>query len=221
MLVHSGPTYCTDVLYSNYNQFWTSSGFAIFDIDHRGSTGYGRRFRDKLLKSWGEIEISDIKDAITYLQLKNVISDQVAITGNSAGGYTVQRALTSLPDLFKVGASHYGVGNLETLAKLTHKYESKYFDLIIGEGQEILKDRSPINHLDQLKAPMILFQGSEDKVVPPEVSREIAEVLKQKGIKTDYIEYSGESHGFRQLETKVDALNKESSFFRDVLKSNQ
>lgn len=221
VLVHSGPTYCTEVIYSNYIQYWTSSGFTIFDIDHRGSTGYGRRFRDKLLKSWGEIEISDIKDAVLYLQSKNVISNQVAITGGSAGGYTVQRALTSLPDLFKVGASHFGVGNLETLAKLTHKFESRYFDMIIGEGEEILKERSPINHLDQLKAPMILFQGSEDRVVPPEVSREIAEVLRQKGIKTDYIEYPGESHGFRQLETKIDALNKESSFFRDVLKSDQ
>lgn len=219
VLVHGGPTGNSFSIYNNYDQYWTSSGFAIFDIEYRGSTGFGRRYRDKLLGEWGVLEISDIEDAISYLKAKGVISNQVAITGGSAGGYTVQRALTALPDLFQVGASHYGIGNLETLVKLTHKFESKYLDRIISEDIEIIKDRSPINHLDQLKAPMIIFQGSDDKVVHPDVSREMAKILKEKGVKSDYIEYAGEGHGFRQLDNKVDALKRESAFFKEVLKA--
>ena len=220
VLVHGGPTGNSDCFYSNYLQFWTSSGFAIFDIEYRGSTGFGRQYRDKLLGKWGEIEISDIEDAIKYLQSKNVISKKVAITGGSAGGYTVQRALTKLPDLFQVGGSHYGIGNLVTLLKLTHKFESKYLNQMIGEDMKIFEDRSPINHLENLKSPMIIFQGSEDKVVPPALSREMAEILKEKGIKSEYIEYPGEGHGFRQFDHKVDALTKESAFFKEVLKTS-
>lgn len=218
VLVHGGPTQNSDSFYSNYLQFWTTSGFAIFDVEYRGSTGFGRRYRDKLLGNWGEIEISDIEDAINYLLEKKVISKKIAITGGSAGGYTVQRALTKLPDLFQVGGSHYGIGNLETLLKLMHKFESKYLDLMIGDDMELIRDRSPINHLENLKAPMIIFQGADDKVVPPAVSREMAEILEEKGIKSDYIEYTGEGHGFRQLDHKVDALTKESAFFKEVLR---
>jgi dipeptidyl aminopeptidase/acylaminoacyl peptidase len=218
ILVHGGPTANSDSNYANYIQYWTSSGFAVIDIEHRGSTGFGRKYRDKLLGNWGLIEISDIEDAIKYLVQKNVIMNKVAITGGSAGGYTVQRALTSIPDLFQVGGSHFGIGNLLTLKKLTHKFESKYLDLLIGEEEQRFIDRSPVNHLDKLKAPMIIFQGLDDKVVPPELSREIAEILKQKGIKSEYIEYPGEGHGFRQLDNKVDSLKKESIFFKEVLK---
>ena len=189
------------------------------DIEHRGSTGFGRKYRDKLLGQWGIIEISDIEDAIKYLLAKHIISNKVAITGGSAGGYTVQRSLTAKPDLFQVGASHFGIGNLETLVQLTHKFESKYINRIVGDDPQQLKDRSPINNLDNLKSPMIIFQGSDDKIVPPDVSREMAEILKEKGIKSEYIEYPGEGHGFRQLENKVDALKKESLFFKEVLKS--
>ena len=216
--VHGGPTGNSSNAFSKYNQFWTSSGFAILDIEYRGSTGFGRRYRDKLLGKWGVIEISDIEDAITFLQSKNVITKQVAITGGSAGGYTVQRALTHIPDLFQVGGSHFGIGNLLTLRKLTHKFESKYLDLMIGTDDQLFIDRSPVNHIDNLKSPMIIFQGSEDKVVPPEVSREMAEILKQKGIKSEYIEYQGEGHGFRQFDNIVDALTKESTFFKEVLR---
>ena len=221
ILVHGGPTANSDTFYINYIQFWTSSGFAIFDIEHRGSTGFGRRYRDKLLGNWGLIEISDIDDAINFLVNKKVISKKIAITGGSAGGYTVQRALTSLPDVFQVGASYFGIGNLETLVQLTHKFESKYIDRLVGVDLTTLKERSPINHLNDLKAPMIIFQGSEDKIVPPKVSREMAQILKSKGIKSAYIEYPSESHGFRQLENRVDSLNKEASFFKEVLKSSK
>ena len=219
VIVHGGPTGNSDTFYSNYLQYWTSEGFAIMDIEHRGSTGFGRKYRDKLLGQWGIIEISDIEDAIKYLLAKHIISNKVAITGGSAGGYTVQRSLTAKPDLFQVGASHFGIGNLETLVQLTHKFESKYINRIVGDDPQQLKDRSPINNLDNLKSPMIIFQGSDDKIVPPDVSREMAEILKEKGIKSEYIEYPGEGHGFRQLENKVDALKKESLFFKEVLKS--
>jgi dipeptidyl aminopeptidase/acylaminoacyl peptidase len=158
---------------------------------------------------------------VQYLLEQGLVAPQVAITGGSAGGYAVQRAMTMFPETFQVGASYFGIGNLVTLTKLTHKFESKYIDWLMGaklpEGEAVFKERSPINHLDKLKSPMILFQGAEDKVVMPEVSREIASILKEKGIVHDYVEYEGEAHGFRRKDSNIDALNREAAFFRDVL----
>ena len=143
--------------------------------------------------------------------------------GGSAGGYAVQRALTKYPNLFKAGASYYGIGSLVTLAKLTHKFESRYLDQMIGgtleEAKEIYEKRSPINQMAKLIAPMILFQGSDDKVVMPEVSREIVKILQEKGIKHDYVEYEGEAHGFRDKNNNIDALTKEIKFYKEILKS--
>ena len=153
-----------------------------------------------------------------------MICNKAVVSGGSAGGYTIQRLLTFYPDLFSAGASHFGIGNLVTLQKLTHKYESHYLEQLIGGTLETdlheYEDRSPIKHLSKLKSPKIIFQGSEDKVVPPENSREMAEILKQKGIPYEYYEYSGEGHGFRQKENLVDSLEKESLFFKKTLKTS-
>jgi len=221
VLVHGGPTAMTQAGFSKRLLFWTSQGYAVFDVNYRGSIGFGRKYRDALLKKWGIAEIQDVKAGLEYLRKQNLISDQAVVSGGSAGGYTVQRLLTFYPDLFSTGASHYGIGNLVTLQKLTHKYESHYLEQLIGGTLETnlqeYEDRSPINHLSQLKSPMIIFQGTEDKIVPPENSREMAEILKQKGITYEYYEYPGEDHGFRKKENLVDSLEKEAQLFKKML----
>ncbi len=221
VMVHGGPTSRASTHLSLAKQFWTTQGYALLDIDHRGSTSYGRQYRDALGGQGGVIDAQDVKDGVDFLLSQGLIDSKVAITGGSVGGYAVQRALTMFPTTFQVGASYYGIGNLITLVRLTHKFESRYADWIIGaklpEGEAVLRERSPINFLDNLKSPMILFQGAEDKIVPPEVSREIADILREKGVKSEYVEYEGEGHGFRRKDTKIDALTREAAFFRQVL----
>ncbi len=225
VLVHGGPTSKTSPAFMLSKMFWTSQGFAIFDVNYRGSIGFGRQYRDALLSKWGVLEIQDVKDGLKFLQAKGLISDQAVVSGGSAGGYTVQRLLTSYPDLFASGASYFGIGNLITLQNLTHKYESHYLEQLIGgplkTHQAEYEARSPINHLDKLKAPMIIFQGSEDKVVPPENSREVAAILAKKGIVHEYYEYPDEAHGFCAKETLVDSLTKESRFLKWVLRARK
>jgi dipeptidyl aminopeptidase/acylaminoacyl peptidase len=221
VLAHGGPTASTHGSFSFITQFWTSAGFAVFDVDYRGSTGYGREYRDALLSLWGVIDAEDVADAVRYLIKKGKVdASKVAIRGGSAGGYMVQRVMTQYPDLFKVGASYFGIGNLITLVEHTHKFESHYIDNLIGtklpEGEKEYKDRSPMNHLDRLKAPMIIFQGSDDKIVTPDCSREVAQALKERGIEYEYVEYEGESHGFRTKKNNVDSLNREFRFYRKI-----
>lgn len=221
VLVHGGPTGMTRPGFCRENTFWTSQGYAIFDVNYRGSFGFGRAYRDALLGQWGVLEINDVRDGLSYLRKQGLIGDQAVVSGGSAGGYTVQRLLTHFPEMFAAGASHFGIGNLVTLQKLTHKYESRYLEGLLGgpmtTHRHIFEDRSPINHLENLKSPMIIFQGSEDKVVPPENSREMADILARKKILHAYHEYSGEAHGFRQKKNLVDSLDKEAQFFRKIL----
>lgn len=225
VLVHGGPTSMTQPGFSKQLLFWTSQGYAVFDVNYRGSVGFGRKYRDALLKKWGIAEIEDVNNGLKYLKEKNLISSKAVVSGGSAGGYTVQRLLTFYPDLFSTGASHFGIGNLVTLQKLTHKYESHYLERLIGGTLKTnlreYEDRSPINHLSKLKSPMIIFQGSDDKVVPPENSREMAEILKKKSIAYEYYEYPGEDHGFRKKENLVDSLEKEAAFFKKILKGQK
>ncbi len=223
VLIHGGPTGMTTLGFSKKLMFWTSQGYAVFDVNYRGSFGFGRKYRDALLNNWGILEIQDVKDGLAELRQQKLIGDKAVVSGGSAGGYTVQRLLTFYPDMFAAGASHFGIGNLITLQKLTHKFEIHYLEQLIGGTLETnLKEyekRSPINHLVNLKSPMIIFQGSDDKVVAPENSREIASILKRKGIRYEYYEYEGEGHGFRKKENLVNSLIKESNFFKSVLSS--
>lgn len=223
VLVHGGPTGMARHGFSRENLFWTSQGYAIFDVNYRGSTGFGRAYRDALLGQWGVLEVNDVRDGLEYLRKQRLIGDQAVVSGGSAGGYTVQRLLTFFPDMFAAGASHFGIGNLVTLQNLTHKFESHYLEGLLGgpmaANREVFEDRSPINHLDNLKSPMIIFQGSEDKVVPPENSREIAVILARKKITHEYHEYEGEAHGFRNKENLVDSLEREARFFRTILQA--
>ena len=226
--IHGGPTGRAGLELHHIKQYFCSLGFALFDINHRGSTGYGRQYRQSLIGQWGEFDASDIRNGIRYLINNNWIDgEQVFIRGSSAGGYAVLRALTQFPELFAAGACYYGIGNLITLCKITHKFESRYTDRLVGqnfdirtaeEPDSVFVQRSPIFQMHELACPLILFQGEDDKVVPPEVSREVVNLLKRKGIKHSYTEYPGEGHGFRQSSSKIDSLTKEIEFFSDIIK---
>lgn len=227
VLVHGGPTARAYGHFDIQKQFWTSRGFALFDVNHRGSSGYGRKYRDALYQHWGELDASDIIDGIEMLiDAGKVDRERVCIRGKSAGGYAVLRALTEYPDYFKAGACYYGIGNLVTLAETTHKFEKCYTDRLIGEtfdrksasySSSRFYQRSPIHKMDQVKSAMIIFQGLMDKVVPPSVAQEVIDVLRNTGVEHAYVEYEGEGHGFRQTETNIDAWGKELEFYQRVL----
>ena len=232
IMIHGGPTARATPEWHPVKQFFAAQGFAVLDINHRGSTGYGRAYRQRLLGEWGEVDATDIADGVAYAVRENLADPrQVFIRGGSAGGYAVLRALTRFPDLFCGGACYYGIGNLITLAHITHKFEGYYTDRLIGEKfqpdkkYDAKKDatsrfvlRSPVFHLQQLNCPLILFQGLQDKVVPPALSREVVALLKRKGIRHEYIEYADEGHGFRGLNNRVDSLTREAEFFASIIK---
>ncbi len=224
VMVHGGPTARAYPNFDIQKQFWTSSGFAVLDVNHRGSSGFGRAYRDELLGEWGEVDAKDI-----YLSVQKAVEaglankDRLFIRGKSAGGYAVQRALTLYPDLFTAGASYYGIGDLVTLSEITHKFESHYTDRLIGEEfaletaqleSSLYHQRSPINAIDNLESPMIVFQGGEDKVVPPQLAMQIVDALVEKGVVCDYHLYEHEGHGFRSKSVLVDCLTKELAFYR-------
>jgi len=227
VMVHGGPTARAYAHFDLQKQFWTSRGFAILDVNHRGSSGYGRNYRDSLYGQWGEIDASDIADGVGYLIGQNKVDpNRVCIRGKSAGGYAVLRMLTEYPDMFKVGACYYGIGNLVTLADTTHKFEKYYTDRLIGEiyneysaksTQSKFFQRSPINKISQLSSAMIVFQGGIDRVVPPSVANEIVEALARAGIDHEYVEYANEGHGFKRSENNIDAWTKELEFYKRVL----
>lgn len=226
-MVHGGPTSHSSRVFHPLRQYFASLGFAVLDINHRGSTGYGRRYRQRLLGNWGEMDVADIISCMDHAIANQLVdSSRVFIRGGSAGGYAVLRALTRFPERFAGGACYYGIGNLVTLSEITHKFESCYANRLLGEDFDPQQSRqpgsrymtrSPLNELENLRAPLILFQGLDDKVVPPEVSREIVQVLEQQGIHYQYTEYAGEGHGFRKTASRVDSLKKETSFYRDIL----
>ena len=219
VLAHGGPTGATESSLNLKIQYWSSRGFAVLDVNYRGSTGYGRVYRDKLKNNWGITDVEDVCAGADYLIQKGLADkDRVAIKGSSAGGYTVLAALT-FSDTFKAGCSLYGIGDLQTLATDTHKFESRYLDALIGpwpETKDIYLDRSPINHIDKLNCPVIFFQGLDDKVVPPNQAEDMFGALIQKGIATAYVPFKGEGHGFRQAANIERALEGELDFYGKV-----
>ncbi len=220
VLSHGGPTGATSSAMSLAVQFWTSRGFGVVDVNYGGSTGYGREYRSRLKGSWGLVDVADSVNAVQALAASGRIDPQRAcIRGGSAGGYTTLAALT-FRDVFKAGASHYGIGDLAALARDTHKFESRYLDGLIGpwpEASDIYAERSPIHHTDQLASPVIFFQGSEDKVVPPNQAEAMVEALKRKGLPVGYVLFEGEGHGFRRAENIKRALESELYFYGKVL----
>ncbi len=219
VMLHGGPTGATHCALGLRTQFWTSRGFAVLDLNYRGSTGYGRVYRDKLLANWGIVDVEDSVSACHYLGGKGLIDmSRLAIRGGSAGGYTTLAALT-FTDTFSAGASHFGVSDLEALAKDTHKFESRYLDSMIGpypERLDIYQERSPIHHVDQLSSACIFFQGLEDKVVPPNQAETMVAALDKKGIPVAYVPFAGEQHGFRRAENIKRCLDLELYFYSRI-----
>lgn len=218
--IHGGPTSNARPWFSLATQFWTSRGFAVVDVDHRGSTGYGTEYRNLLDGNWGVYDVDDCIAAATHLADSGVVDrHRMVITGGSAGGFTVLAAL-SRSDVFAAGACSYGIADLSVLAADTHKFEARYCDRLIGpwpEASDVYTDRSPINHLDRFDTPLIVFQGLDDKVVPPNQSEMIVDALRARGVECEYHAFEGEGHGFRNAATIVAQINAELAFYRRVL----
>jgi dipeptidyl aminopeptidase/acylaminoacyl peptidase len=216
---HGGPTASTSATFNPGIQYWTSRGIAVLDVNYGGSTGYGRAYRDRLKGQWGVVDVDDCVNGAKHLAAQGwVDGDRLCIDGGSAGGYTTLAAL-AFRDVFKAGASFYGVSDLTALATDTHKFESRYLDGLIGpypEEAELYRVRSPINAVDQLSCPVIFFQGDEDKIVPPNQAEMMVEALKAKGLPVAYVLYEGEQHGFRKAENIKRTLDGELYFYAQV-----
>jgi dipeptidyl aminopeptidase/acylaminoacyl peptidase len=219
VISHGGPTSSTDASFKWSTQYWTSRGFAVVDVNYRGSTGYGRAYRLGLNDRWGEADVDDCIAAARYLNERgDVDAQRIAVRGASAGGYTTLAALT-FRDFFKAGASHYGIGDLEALAKDTHKFESRYLDRLVGPYPQMRSrylERSPVHHTERLSSPMILLQGTEDKAVPPQQAQAMFDAVKAKGLPVALLMFEGEQHGFRRAATIRRALEAELYFYGQV-----
>jgi dipeptidyl aminopeptidase/acylaminoacyl peptidase len=216
---HGGPTAATSATFNPGIQYWTSRGIAVLDVNYGGSTGYGRAYRERLKGQWGIVDVDDCVNGAKYLAAQGLVDgDRLCIDGGSAGGYTTLAAL-AFRDVFKAGASYYGVSDLKALATDTHKFESRYLDGLIGAypaEAELYRVRSPIYAIDQLSCPVIFFQGDEDKIVPPNQAEMMVEALKEKGLPVAYVLYEGEQHGFRKAENIKRTLDGELYFYAQV-----
>ena len=220
VMSHGGPTGMTNCSLDAAIQFWTHRGFAVVDVNYGGSTGYGNQYRNSLRGNWGIVDVEDCIAAAQFLVDEGKADENaLLIRGGSAGGYTTLCALT-FHDVFTAGCSRYGVADLESLASDSHKFEARYLDSVVGpypKEKSLYQARSPVHHTEQLSCPILLLQGKDDKVVPPNQAEMMVEALNEKGIPYAYRLYEGEGHGFRKAETIIDALTSELSFYRQVL----
>ena len=217
--VHGGPTGHSSATVDLDYLYWTTRGFAIADINYGGSTGYGSKYRHLLDGKWGIVDYEDVITSVEYL-IKIGIADpkRVFISGGSAGGFTVLNALIH-SNLFVAGADHYGVAELTGLATDTHDFESRYLDSMIGpypERKDLYDARSPLTHAEKLTTPLIIFQGLDDKVVPPSQSEAFRDVCVKKGLKHKYFAFEGEGHGFVKAESRITSLEEELAFFGEA-----
>ena len=218
-LVHGGPTSQASPALRSSVQFWTSRGIAVVDVNYGGSSGYGRAYRQALNGNWGVVDVEDVIAAVRFLVgTKRADARRTAISGGSAGGYTVLVAL-STSDVFHAGTDRFGVSDMTALARDTHKFESRYVDSLIGPlpaAQAVYDSRSPLNHLDGFKVPVLVLQGADDPIVPPNQSQRIVDALRARHVPVAYILYPGESHGFRKPETIINSLQAELSFYGQI-----
>lgn len=219
VISHGGPTGATSATLDFETQFWTSRGFAVLDVNYGGSTGYGTEYRRRLNGRWGIVDIDDCVNGALYAASSGrADGDRLIVRGSSAGGCTTLACL-AFRDVFKAGASYYGIGDLETLARDTHKFESRYLDSLIGPypaERDVYVQRSPIHYVDDITCPVILFQGLEDKIVPPSQAETMVEAVRRKGIPVAYVPFEGEQHGFRKAESIEAALHSELYFYSQV-----
>ena len=217
---HGGPTAATTARFEVAIQYWTTRGFAVADVNYGGSSGYGRPYRERLNGQWGIVDVEDVVNAARYLVAQRKADpNRLIIRGGSAGGYTALAALVFHPDVFKAAASYYGISDLEVLQHDTHKFEARYSDTLVGpypEARDLYRARSPIHFVDRLSCALILLQGLEDKVVPPNQSEMMADAVRKKGLPVAYLAFEGEQHGFRKAATIIRSLEAELYFYGAV-----
>jgi dipeptidyl aminopeptidase/acylaminoacyl peptidase len=218
---HGGPTDAAVAAFSLGVQYWTSRGFGLVDVDYGGSTGYGRPYRERLNGQWGVVDLQDCVNAARYLvEQREADPERLLITGGSAGGYTTICALT-FTDVFAAGTTYFGVADLEQFTGgETHKFELKYEHTLVGpypERADLYRERSPIHFTDRIRTPMLVLQGTDDRIVPPSQAELIVGALRERGIPHAYLLYEGEGHGFRKAENIIGSLEAELSFYAQVL----
>ncbi|TMI90918.1 MAG: S9 family peptidase [Bacillati bacterium ANGP1] len=218
---HGGPTGAASATFSPGFQYWTSRGFALLDVNYGGSTGYGRRYRERLNGRWGVVDVDDCVNGARDLVRRGLVDGaRLVIRGGSAGGYTTLCAVT-FRSAFAAGASHFGIGDLEVFVRDTHKFESRYLDRLVGpypQMRDRYRERSPIHYVDRIRCPMLLFQGLDDKIVPPNQAELMVAALRQKGLPVAYIAFEGEQHGFRKAENIKRTLDAELYFYSRVFR---
>jgi dipeptidyl aminopeptidase/acylaminoacyl peptidase len=214
--IHGGPTAAASSTLDLRVQYWTSRGFAVIDVNYGGSTGYGREYRFRLEHGWGVVDLDDCVNAAKFLIQRGLVEpSKLAISGGSAGGYTTLCALT-FRETFHAGASYYGICDLEALARVTHKFESRYLEWLIGpypQQVELYRQRSPINFVERLAVPTVFFQGEEDPIVRPNQAELMVDALRARGVPFGYLLFSGEQHGFRRATSIKQALDAELYFY--------
>jgi dipeptidyl aminopeptidase/acylaminoacyl peptidase len=221
VFTHGGPTANVYPILNASIAYWTTRGFAVADVNYRGSTGFGRAYRDQLLGRWGELDVMDTIAVARGLATNGVVdADRMAIRGGSAGGYTTLAVLTTPGHPFACGASFFGVADLELLAEHTHKFESRYLDRVVGplpESRQLYVDRSPLHRAELLSRPILLLQGLEDEVVPPQQAEAMVAAAARQGVPHAYLAFEGEQHGFRRASNIVTWLESELAFYGQVM----
>ncbi len=220
VFIHGGPTSACYPMLDPRIQYWTQRGFAVADLNYRGSSGYGREYRQALQLSWGDVDVEDACAVVDYLAKQGLIDGERAfIRGGSAGGYTTLCAL-AFHQVFRAGASLYGVSDPVALARATHKFEGDYLDWLIGDPEqdaERYAARTPLLHASNIRVPVIFFQGELDAVVVPQQTRDMVTALEQNGVPVEAHYYADERHGFRRAVNQAHALEREWTFYRRVM----
>ena len=211
VMIHGGPTSQTTATFDYKSQFFATRGFAVLQVNHRGSTGYGRTYMNKLRGQWGVCDVEDsISGAQHLIDTGQADGDKIVIMGGSAGGFTVLQSLVTKPKFYAAGVAMYGIANQFMLVQDTHKFEERYSDSMLGalpEASDIYRERSPYFQIDNLVDPVILLQGENDNVVPRNQSDSIVASLRRRGVPHEYHVYEGEGHGFRKPDTIEHYLN--------------
>ncbi|HHZ82679.1 MAG TPA: S9 family peptidase [Nitrospirales bacterium] len=219
--IHGGPTGQRDCSFSPANQFFATRGYVVLEVNYRGSTGYGKSYRQALNGKWGIYDVEDAVSGAQHLVDSGLAHpERLVIMGGSAGGYTVLRALTTHPGFFKAGICLYGISNLFTLDAETHKFESHYLESLLGplpESSAVYRERSPLFAVDKIRDPVAIFQGEDDKVVPKDQAELLVNALKQHGVPYEYHLYEGEGHGWRKAETVTKFYTAVEAFLRQYV----
>ncbi|MFI6498481.1 prolyl oligopeptidase family serine peptidase [Nonomuraea typhae] len=216
VFVHGGPTGHAQSELDLEKAFFTSRGIGVLDVNYGGSSAYGRAYRDRLKGQWGIVDVEDTVAAAEWLAAEGLADPaRIAVRGGSAGGWTVMAACCR-SDVFAGGVSYYGVSALAPLIEHTHDFESRYMDWLVGSDESVYPTREPLALVGGVSCPMLLLQGLEDPIVPPEQSSAFADALSERGVPCTYLAFEGESHGFRRAETRTAALAAELAFYQQI-----